>query len=210
MATLIDVKKYLHSRLQRILLMIGRGVITLVEGKRCQVYLQNEEVLDRIEFFGAYGISSRPKPGAECVTVFIGGSREHGIIIATRDKRYEMSLNEGEVALHGAEGQYVKMKAGGDIEAVGNNITATAVTSATVTSATVTITGTTSVTVNTGSNPVNVNAGTVNVNAGLIKLGSGATQGIARLGDTAQHTCRFDSTTVNSAIVTCSTVVKSL
>ena len=45
--------------------------------------------------------------------VFPGGDRAHGLALVIGDRRYQMDLAEGEVALHDDEGNYVKLGRGG-------------------------------------------------------------------------------------------------
>lgn len=208
MFTLRDVKTYLHARLQRILLMIARGVITNVEGERVQVYLKKGELIDGVEIFSQFGFHANPKPGAEAVTVFVGGSQDHGIVIATRDKRYKMTLLPGEVAIQGTEGQYVKCKQGGEIEAVGKKVKVNATEEVDITAPTANINA---ANVNiTGATGVNIAAGAATVNAGTVLLGSGASRGVARINDTTQHNCPYTGGVINGNITSASGVAKSL
>jgi phage baseplate assembly protein V len=64
-----------------------------------------------------YGLSYRPKPGADVYLVFPGGDRARGLALVVGDKRYQMDLAEGEVALHDDEGNYVKLGRGGVVTA---------------------------------------------------------------------------------------------
>ena len=93
---------------RRVLLMIGRAVVTLVddEGGRQAVQLAAlaGEVLDNIERFQEYGFSSVPLPGAEGVLLAMAGMRQHSVAVAVEDRRYRPTgLSPGEVCLYTAE-----------------------------------------------------------------------------------------------------------
>ena len=49
------------------------------------------------EFFQHYGMSSRPLPGAEIIIIREGN---HFVSIADGDRRYQIELQDGEVAIH--------------------------------------------------------------------------------------------------------------
>ena len=98
--------KFLAPLTNRIMLMIGRGIVTAAEQEgvlptlRAR-FLDGEEHGD-IPLIQQFGVASRPLAGAECVVVFPGGERSQGIAIATCDRRYIPTLEEGEVVLYAA------------------------------------------------------------------------------------------------------------
>lgn len=58
-----------------------------------------------------------PLPGAEALAAFIGGNRDHGIVIAVDDRRYRLrGLEGGEVAIYTDEGDKIVLKRGNKIE----------------------------------------------------------------------------------------------
>ena len=67
-----------------------------------------ESFADR-EYFQHYGFSSRPMPGAEGILLKQGNNI---ILVASDDRRYRISLGEGEVALYTDEGDHIHMKRG--------------------------------------------------------------------------------------------------
>ena len=67
-----------------------------------------------LEFFQQFGFSSRPKGDVDGVALFIGGSRDNGVVIATRDASGQQ-LEEGEVVVYSAFGSSVKLKKDGTI-----------------------------------------------------------------------------------------------
>ena len=62
----------------------------------------NDTDLERLQ---DYGFASRPLPGSEAVTLWLNGKRDVALVIATADRRYRLTLNEGEVALYTDEDQ---------------------------------------------------------------------------------------------------------
>ena len=90
---------------RRVLLMIGRAMLTLVDDARklqsVQVVALNGEVIDDAERFQQYGFTSVPHPEAEAVVLSVGGMRQHPIVIAVEDRRYRVrDLAAGEVCLY--------------------------------------------------------------------------------------------------------------
>lgn len=143
----------------RIANMVSRAVVQLVrDDGRLQVVqlgLLEGETRDDVERFQEYGFSSVPLAGAEAVALFVGGRRDHGLVVAVDDRRHRPTgLEAGEVALYNNAGARVLLRRDGSIE-----IQAAA--------------------------RVEVTAGTeIAVDAPSIVL-NGGTQPIARVGDTA-------------------------
>lgn len=108
----------LQRRLARVVAMVrsvaSRGVVRLVYStqklQRLQVVLLRGEVRE-LEHAESYGLTAKPKAGAECVALFMNGGRSHGLVIATPDRRFRIQfLAEGEVALYDDIGQVVHLK----------------------------------------------------------------------------------------------------
>lgn len=109
------VQKLTAPLRHRVRLMIGRAIVALVNDdlkeQAVQISLLNGEVRDGVERYQEYGFTSHPHEGAEAITLFIGGNRDHGIVIATGDRRYRLKgLQAGEVALYTDEGDSVILK----------------------------------------------------------------------------------------------------
>jgi phage baseplate assembly protein V len=112
------IKKIVAPMQRRVRLMIGRGIITLVNDatkeQSVQVNLLEGEVHDHVERYQEYGFSSVPHTGAEAITVSVGGNRGHSVVIATGDRRYRMkNLGAGEVAIYDDLEQSVHLKRDG-------------------------------------------------------------------------------------------------
>ena len=112
------IQKMTEGMRGRIQLMIGRAILSAISdsGKiqTAQVQLLADEVQDDVERIQEYGFTSVPLPGAEGVVVFVGGNRDHGLLIATDDRRYRLvGLEAGEVALYDDLGQKVHLTRSG-------------------------------------------------------------------------------------------------
>ena len=120
--TIDDMKKLLNPLKHRIMLMIARAAINSmndVDGgyQAGQVSILDGEVRDNTVRLQDYGFTSVPLQGADAVVVFIGGNRDHGLIIATDDSRYRLQgMKNGEVALYTDEGDHIYFKRGKIIE----------------------------------------------------------------------------------------------
>lgn len=102
---------------RRIMNMIGRGVLAAlqVENSRQKISatLTNGEDVDDLEHPMEYGFVSKALPGAEIFFACAGGNRDHIIVICVGDKRYEIPVDDGEVALYTHDGSTIHMKNGG-------------------------------------------------------------------------------------------------
>lgn len=102
---------------RRLQLMVGQGVGKLIGAKFVQVDALADEPLPKVHRVEPYGLSYRAKPGCEVYMVFPGGDRAVGLALVIGDKRYQMDLLEGEVALHDDENNFVKLGRGGVVTA---------------------------------------------------------------------------------------------
>jgi phage baseplate assembly protein V len=119
--------RFLQPLRRRVLLMIGRGIIRLVNDAHGMQRIQMDglagEVLDDVERMQEYGFTSVPLNGAVAVFVALAGERANSLVIAVDDRRYRLSgLNAGEVALYDDLGQSVHLKRNGISLFSGENI----------------------------------------------------------------------------------------
>lgn len=106
--------RFLAPLKRRILLMIGRAVVGLVNDdlklQALQISLLDGEVRNDVERFQNYGLTSHPHPGAEGIAASVLGSRDHCVVIAIDDRRYRLkALAQGEVALYDDLGHKVHL-----------------------------------------------------------------------------------------------------
>jgi phage baseplate assembly protein V len=105
----------------RVMLMIGRCVLTALDDSTgyqvAQVRAGENEIASGLIRIQNFGFTSRPKPGAAGIAAFIGGNRDHGVLLAVDDARYRVKVAEGEAAVYSAFGAKIVLKADGSIEA---------------------------------------------------------------------------------------------
>lgn len=96
----------------RIRLMLGRGIVRLVDdaakAQALQLELLSDEAQDGVERFQNYGFTSHPHPDAEAIVACMGGLRSHAVVIAVEDRRFRLAgLQQGEVAIYDDLGNVV-------------------------------------------------------------------------------------------------------
>jgi len=99
------IDRYTEDLKGRVRLAVGRCLLTMINDagpvQVVQCGLLADEPQDDLEHVQHYGYASHPHAGAEGVALFVGGNRDHGVVIATNDRRYRLrSLASGEVALY--------------------------------------------------------------------------------------------------------------
>lgn len=97
--------------------MIARAVVTACDGETVKINLLAGESREDVDFFQQYGFSSRPKGSVGAVALFVGGSRDNGVVVACRGENGDMDveLEKGEVAMHSPFGSSVILKKDGSI-----------------------------------------------------------------------------------------------
>ena len=115
-----DFQRLAAPLLRRLRLMVGRGVVRLVDDaygrQRVQVAVLDGELADQIERFQDYGLTSNPPAGSEAIVLNVGGSRDHAVAVCVEDRRFRLrSLKPGEVALYTDEGDVIHFKRGHEI-----------------------------------------------------------------------------------------------
>lgn len=100
----------------RLKLLFAKGKVLRIGADTVQVRVLDEETLSNIERVEPYGFSYRPKPGCQAYLVFPDGDRSYGFSLVIGDKQYQMDLQDGEVAIHDDQGNYVHIQRGGVIE----------------------------------------------------------------------------------------------
>ena len=110
---------------RRVMLMIGRAVLTVVNDatplQTVQVVGLPDEIIDGAERFQMYGITSHPLPGADALVLAVGGIRQHPVILIDDRRHRVKELAEGEVCIYTDEDESgnphrILMKDGREIE----------------------------------------------------------------------------------------------
>ncbi len=132
----MNVQAMLDRLLLRVSGLISRGPITRSENPaagehpRLQATVQGQ-LRDDVQDVRRYGFASRPRPadasgGPEHVTVAVGGVAGHLVSVTVGDRRYEIALEEGEVAVHDDLGHKVHLtRAGIVVDGGGHLVTFT-------------------------------------------------------------------------------------
>ncbi|MFH1028479.1 MAG: phage baseplate assembly protein [Pseudomonadota bacterium] len=97
--------------------MIRGRISQVIEGviKRFSAAGRSMETITSREYFQHYGYTSRPLAGSEGIIIREGN---HIVMIASDDRRYRVSLDDGEVALYDDQGQKVHLKRNNEIHVV--------------------------------------------------------------------------------------------
>jgi phage baseplate assembly protein V len=106
---------------RRVMNMMARGVIAESDDEpgmqRVQISLLHEEGKTAVERFQNYGFSGHAPGESEVLVLFIGGGRDHGVIVAVDDRASRFTdLAEGEVAIYSDEGDSIVLKRDNTIE----------------------------------------------------------------------------------------------
>ena len=108
---------------KRIGLIVGRCVVLASKYKDGDILADIELVAGEkrrsVEFLQQFGFSSRPKGYVEGVALFVGGSRDNGVVISTKGDFPELS--EGEVMVHSPFGQKILLKSDGSVSITNKN-----------------------------------------------------------------------------------------
>jgi phage baseplate assembly protein V len=111
------IKKVVAPLQRRVMSMISRGIVVLVNDstkiQTTQVSVMAGEVQSNVERLQQFGFTSVPLPGAEAVVLYVGGSRDHGVVIAADNRQLRItSLKPGEACVYNSQGDLVHVKAG--------------------------------------------------------------------------------------------------
>lgn len=99
----------------RILLMIGRGVLTAIDSSKeiqlAKLTLLADETKDQTEIFQHFGFRSSIPKDSDLIFLSIGGNRDHGVIIGSESRSHAIKgLNEGDTVIYNKNGKYLWLK----------------------------------------------------------------------------------------------------
>jgi phage baseplate assembly protein V len=97
----------------RVQLLFAQGRSLLVSHAKVQARVLDDDIPPNVDRVEPYGFSYRPKAGSEAYVLFPSGDRSFGAAVVIGDKRYVMTLAEGEVAVHDDQGQSVHLTRSG-------------------------------------------------------------------------------------------------
>lgn len=103
------------------IMIVSRLIVEAVEatGQRIKAELLRDEVRD-LEFIQHYGFASRPSKGSDGIGIAIAGDRGRTVVIATEDRQYRPSLEDGEAALYSRGACKILVKPNGDVVVTSN------------------------------------------------------------------------------------------
>jgi phage baseplate assembly protein V len=118
---MIDFLKIVTSLKLKINSILSRAVVSRVDDsselQELQLDILAGETRSGLERFQNYGFSSVPLSGSEAVALFVGGHRDHGLVVAVDDRRYRPTgLEAGEVAVYHHGGAQILLKNDGSVE----------------------------------------------------------------------------------------------
>jgi phage baseplate assembly protein V len=101
--------------------MTARGIIADTNDdpgmQRVQVSLLYEEQKVAVERFQNYGFSGHAPRQSEVIVLFMGGGRDHGVVVGTDDRNSRFTgLAEGEVAIYTDEGDSIVLRRNNTVE----------------------------------------------------------------------------------------------
>lgn len=119
----------LERLVNRVQLMIGKALLEAVrdtdEIQLVKVSGLEDEIQEGIEHVQPYGLTGNAPAGSECVIVFVGGNREHGVAVVIGNGEYRpKNLQAGEVALWSKFGKNIHLNKGGEIAIGWDGLTA--------------------------------------------------------------------------------------
>lgn len=119
----MNFEALLEPIMAKIRLMVGRCVIIASKYGDGELLTDIEllagEKRRGVEFLQQFGFSSRPNGDVEGIALFVGGSRDNGVVISTRGECPD--LEEGEVMVHSPNGQKILLKSDGSVNITNKN-----------------------------------------------------------------------------------------
>ena len=115
------ISRALEEIKRRISLLVAKDLVEAVDDsgdlQKMDVIGLAEERRKSVPRIQEFGFSSLPTPGAVAIALRLEGARSTSVIVATDDPRYRpKNLQPGEAMIYNAFGDYVKLKASGEIE----------------------------------------------------------------------------------------------
>lgn len=102
---------------RRLRTLLRRGVVRLVKYsgnvRLLQVKVPGGSALSDLEHLEPFGFTSHPTPDAEALVLSFGGNGSHSVALMVSNRRYRLTIAEGEVALYNANGDNLHFKADG-------------------------------------------------------------------------------------------------
>lgn len=116
----MNVEQILERLSRRVLLMIGRGTVTLTNDdgpvQLVQIQVNELETIDAVPRVAEFGFSSVVPHGTDISFKSIAGDRRNSVAVATNDQKSRpRGLNPGESMLYSEDGKQIYLTATGGI-----------------------------------------------------------------------------------------------
>ena len=123
MSMMSMIQQAIRPLKNRIMMSIARGIVNSIDDddgmQRAKATFLAGEIRDALEVVQNFGFTSNPPDGSELVAVFVGGNREHGLIVGTNDRATRITgLAKGESAQYNLNGDKWHLKADGTLEGI--------------------------------------------------------------------------------------------
>ena len=117
MTLLENLYRFLQPLQRRIVAIVSKAVLLEYRhsGKMplLKVQLGADELKDNVELIQPYGFAARPLKGAEVLTLFIGGVRDHGVAVVVDSSGDRIKLNaDGDVCIFRRSGEKIYLSEG--------------------------------------------------------------------------------------------------
>lgn len=104
-------------------LVVGKCVLSAMkqgcDGNECNLLLLGSDRHSGVRALQHYGFASVAPDGSDAVALFVGGSRDNGVVVAEQGAKSDIpQLNKGETALFSKFGQKIILKNDGSISVV--------------------------------------------------------------------------------------------
>lgn len=106
-------KAMLQRLMARIKNVVGTGTVSGATTPLLQIKTATGRTNDKIERPHNYGFMSRPLVGAKTYNLFIGGVTARGFAVCVEDKRHQIDLEPGEVAVLDDKGNLIHLTESG-------------------------------------------------------------------------------------------------
>lgn len=115
-----QLERWFNPWKRRILLMIGKAVITAVKDTNnlqvIQVQLMGKEIKGDIERLAEYGFKSVPLADSEAIAAAVGGDRSNLVIIATDSSAHRpKNWQPGEAGIYNDQGLLMRLRKNGKL-----------------------------------------------------------------------------------------------
>lgn len=120
MSLIRDLKRFLAPLQRRVMNLIIKGIVDSVDDsdelQKIKLTLLSDEVQSDLDRLQQFGLTSNPPKDSEALVLFLGGNRDHGVVIAVDSTvNRPTGLKTGEVAVYKDKSNFCIFKTNGDV-----------------------------------------------------------------------------------------------